>query len=391
MPFASKDPQESIGRNNSPSPPAMSVDHHIEEKLDAGGEQKDVVRLKGFADLLSELGLEPQKDSGYREHSIAGATPVDLDITQLVEPIAGSTVICTASADTRQGWYTPPQQNGVQVMKVALKHLRHNTGLDSSKMQKRFNRELQIWRDLDHPNVLQFLGTARLPSVTDHAQICFVSPWMQEGNVIEFLEQYPNVDRLNLIGGIADGMEYLHGRTPSLVHGDIKGKNVLINESGVPVLCDFGLAAYEELERATTTLATHGTMRWMAPERLSPDTFGLTTSKTRTTTADVYSFGLTAYEILSGQIPFYGKSDWDAILAIVAGNRPPIPSTWKSEIVQVIQDCWQQQRSQRPTATQISKRVNNIYVYGFVLQDTTQTMHMRMGYGPLLPALMYNA
>ncbi|KZT50694.1 kinase-like protein, partial [Calocera cornea HHB12733] len=238
-----------------------------------------------------------------------------LDITDQIEHIAESPLICTASSDTWQGYYFVREGGRRRGVKVALKHLRWVTGLDASKLQKRFIRELQIWAALDHPNILPFYGTANIGSF-EAARVCFVSPWMPNGSVVEYIREHRDVNRERLLCGIARGMRYLHESNPSLVHGDIKGNNILVDNIGRPLLCDFGLAAYEELERATTTLAYHGTMRWMAPERLSPDAFGLTISKARTIAADVFSFGSTAYEILSGRIPFHGSSDIQATMAI---------------------------------------------------------------------------
>ncbi|KZT53899.1 kinase-like protein [Calocera cornea HHB12733] len=282
----------------------------------------------------------------------------ELDITAYVEPDNDSAVICTPSSDTRQGWFAP-DGNQLKRVKVALKHLRRMTGPQDTRRHKQFSRELEIWARLEHRNVLPFLGLSHLGPVAA-SQVCFVSPWMEYGNAMEYLQRVPDADRVSLIQGIAAGIRYLHGRTPSLVHGDIKGKNILIDADGTPLLCDFGLAVYEELDRATTTLASHGTMRWMAPERLSPDSFGLTTSKTRTTASDVFSFGLTMYELLSGNVPLSDKSDWDAILAIVAGKRPPVSSEWNATIVEVMEDCWKQDRGDRPTAALLVERLGQV-------------------------------
>jgi len=263
-------------------------------------------------------------------------------------------VIYTRSSETRQGWYWWQDQPHWRI-KVALKHLR---APDPSKFQKRFDREHTIWATLDHPNVLPFLGTAELgPGV------CFVSPWMDNGNVMDYIARHPKVDREVLVKGIAAGMQYLHEQTPSLVHGDIKGRNVLVDEFGTTLLCDFGLALHEDLERATTTLAGLGTARWMAPERLSPDAFRLTTSKTRTTSADVFSFAMTAYEIISEEVPFADKSDWDAVFAIVDGIRPLIPLKWGgSTCAEVIEACWKQDRAKRPSARQIVDRLSGRHI-----------------------------
>jgi serine/threonine protein kinase len=107
-------------------------------------------------------------------------------------------------------------------------------------------REVLIWKELAHPNVLPLVGIdliARKPSC------CLVSPWMKNGNVMAFLETYPDFNRSSLVNyhsflgkwcseiilqvrDIASGLKYLHNLDPPVVHGDIKGVSMTIIISG---------------------------------------------------------------------------------------------------------------------------------------------------------------
>lgn len=285
---------------------------------------------------------------------------INVDITDRVRIDETSQAIRTRFSDVQRGWYFWPDGTPGGSTRAALKALRYTTEPDFGNPRKLFEREHEIWAALDHPNILPFLGTATLGQAP-FVRVYFVSPWMENGNVMEYLKNNPDVARESLLPGIAAGMQYLHHRTPSVIHGDIKGKNILVDEMGTPLLCDFGLSAYEELERGTTTLAGHGTVCFMAPERLAPGKFGLTTSQTRTCAADIFSFGLTAYEILSGSIPFgEGRHSYDVLFAIVGGERPPIPSNWRHDVVGLIEACWKQERAERPTAAQIVEYLGQI-------------------------------
>jgi len=96
--------------------------------------------------------------------------------------------------------------------KVALKSLR-NIKAGDAKAQKRFEHEIDVWSKLRHKNILSFYGI-----VTDLGQIHMVSPWQEHGNVLEYVDHNPEANRLHLLSGAAEGLEYLHNS--NIVHGN---------------------------------------------------------------------------------------------------------------------------------------------------------------------------
>lgn len=69
-----------------------------------------------------------------------------------------------------------------------------------------------------------------------------VSPWMDYGDAISYVNKYPYVNRKRIIRRIAEGLRLLHMYNPPIAHGDIKGANILIDQKGNPLLADFGLS-----------------------------------------------------------------------------------------------------------------------------------------------------
>jgi len=155
-----------------------------------------------------------------------------------------------------------------------------------------------------------------------------------------------------IVLGVARGLQYLHNLLPGIIHGDMKADNVLINRRGHPCLCDFGLSRVliENSLWNTTATYANGTMRWMAPELLDG-------SQPRATTeSDIYAYGMTCYEIMTGKVPHYGcKTDALAMRAILFEKKLPtrdakcIPDfIWK-----FMTECWSGKPEMRPMLPQI--------------------------------------
>ncbi|KAF7362319.1 Kinase-like protein [Mycena venus] len=125
---------------------------------------------------------------------------------------------------------------------VALKHMRYRLrGTDLRRIRSKFCREALVWKDLHHPNILPFLGIDR-DSFPSCDSLCMVSPWMKNGTVMNYLKVYGHANVDKLLYEIAQGLQYLHSR--NIVHGDLKGENILVNEDWSASLADFGLSLF---------------------------------------------------------------------------------------------------------------------------------------------------
>lgn len=169
---------------------------------------------------------------------------------------------------------------------------------------------------------------------------------MSNGTAPQFLKQNPSANIDKLLFEIAQGIEYLHSQ--SVVHGDIKGGNILIDEQWHPKLADFGLTVFADATRQFTT-DQGGTLRWMAPELLRP----LGNFK-RTFSSDIYAYGCVCVELHSGRVPFPDiKHEVRIIEMVLSGDLPPRPAAMTEDLWRLVYVCCENGADMRPGASEI--------------------------------------
>ncbi|KAF8996191.1 kinase-like domain-containing protein [Cyathus striatus] len=243
----------------------------------------------------------------------------------------------------------------------------HNS--DISKLRNAYRKEAILWSQLSHPNVLPFYGVHHLGD--ELGRICLVSPWMDNGNINVYLKRYPDANRLYLLKEIARGISYLHDENINIVHGDLKGANILVTSSGRPCLGDFGLSSMTDSEvlkwsSLQSTVTTGGTTRWQAPELFDPAVDHAILTKE----SDVYAFGC----VFTGEVPFYEIPREAAVIyRIIKGEKPSRPDlesrTPKSvfflglteEIWTLMQDCWKFDPTERLNINEVLKKIPTNY------------------------------
>ncbi|KAJ7903091.1 kinase-like protein, partial [Mycena leptocephala] len=203
-----------------------------------------------------------------------------------------------------------------------------------------------IWLTLRHPNVLQFLGANTLDNTP-----FLVMPYIRT-NARQFLQERPAYDPVYILRDISRGMQYLHSR--KICHGDIKGINILVEDSGRSLLCDFGLSRVKaDITGQTAQIGNNmvGSRNWMAPELL--------VGALPKIPSDIYAFGMTLYELYTGDNPLSGIAHTDFIeLVFRLGVRPERPDNDDipklSDILWTLaEQCWVQDPKTRPSAGQI--------------------------------------
>ncbi|KAE9382885.1 kinase-like protein [Gymnopus androsaceus JB14] len=219
---------------------------------------------------------------------------------------------------------------------ACLKVLRVFTTLESSKqLFKEFSQEVLVWSQLEHPNILPFLG---INMDLFPGRYCLVSPWCGHGSVMNYLSMHPEVDKMEIIKDILIGLQYLHTRNPPVVHGDLKGANILVSERRRCCLADFGLAGMNTLQTLSSASGNpRGSTRWMAPEL-----FDYTITSRPSMSTDMYALGCTTLEIFTGAPPFSEiKHDAAVTFRVMNGFRPSRPAQGFTDgLWQAVERCW---------------------------------------------------
>lgn len=151
-------------------------------------------------------------------------------------------------------------------------------------------RELEVWYRLGHPNVLPFLGACLTGSTP-----MILTPLSENGNARSYRSTHPDANWLKILLEVTSGVNFLHTEA-KIVHGDLKGANILISSQVSPQIADFGLAKMTENIYGHRELVG-GTAQWMAPELLDMSGY-------LTYASDVYALGMTLYELWYNKNPF---------------------------------------------------------------------------------------
>ncbi|XP_064846859.1 ephrin type-A receptor 7 isoform X4 [Oncorhynchus masou masou] len=231
---------------------------------------------------------------------------------------------------------------GKRDMSVAIKTLKVGY---SEKQRRDFLCEASIMGQFDHPNVVHLEGV-----VTRGKPVMIVIEYMENCSLDAFLRkhdgQFTVIQLVGMLRGIAAGMRYLSDM--GYVHRDLAARNVLVNSNLVCKVSDFGLSRVidDDPEAVYTTTGGKIPVRWTAMEAIQYRKF--------TSASDVWSYGIVMWEVMSyGERPYWDMSNQDVIKAIEEGYRLPAPMDCPPGLHQLMLDCWQKDRADRPKFDQI--------------------------------------
>ncbi|MFN2281790.1 MAG: serine/threonine-protein kinase, partial [Anaerolineales bacterium] len=183
--------------------------------------------------------------------------------------------------------------------KVAIKVL-HSHLLEGGDFVARFKREAKAVANLRHPNIVQVYDF----DITDE-MIFMVMEFIDGVNLHTMLvEAGKKKERLpikmigSIINDIASALDYAHSK--GMLHRDIKPSNILVDKNGKAYLTDFGIAKLLEDQKFTATGQLMGTPAYMSPEQGKGEDL--------TEESDIYSLGVVAFEMLTGQVPYDAKT-----------------------------------------------------------------------------------
>ncbi|KAF7968241.1 hypothetical protein HWV62_31575 [Athelia sp. TMB] len=230
---------------------------------------------------------------------------------------------------------------------VAVKHIRpqNNTLERNDKTEKRLRREIYIWSRLYHPNIVPLFGTIT-SQLGNFPLTSMVSAWMKNGNLSDYLtEQLLTVfERIQILCEVAAGLVYLHSK--DIIHGDLSGSNILLNEGRHACLSDFGMSSIkvEFIGTSYWSSTIGGAIRWRAPELLPSlvsDVYNF--QPDLSSRCDIYSFGSVMLQVLSNKIPYDYIRRAECVLIELFHRHPPrrpdsqilLDKHWR-----FIEKCW---------------------------------------------------
>eukprot|EP01006_Ploeotia_vitrea_P040268 TRINITY_DN66418_c10_g1_i1.p1 TRINITY_DN66418_c10_g1~~TRINITY_DN66418_c10_g1_i1.p1 ORF type:complete len:1178 (+),score=714.93 TRINITY_DN66418_c10_g1_i1:110-3643(+) len=307
-----------------------------------------IINSKRFSNMLDQSEFK-ERDHSAAEWLIANrgmklasddieSFQYSMDEIKLVAPIG-------------TGSYGDVYKATVRNKVVAVKKL-HVRSLKAEQVDS-FCKEASLMCQLEHPNVVMFIG-----AVTEPSNLCIITEYCARGSLADLLlEESVQMDfqrKLQFALDAARGMLYLHTSNPVILHRDLKSDNLLVSTDWAVKVADFGLTRFMTQKKAMTQV---GTPMWMAPEIIM--------GKKYTEKADVYAFGIILWEILTRLEPYEDKEPMQIVVEVVNNDlRPKIPHEHRNNVLlPLMQECWAPDPDERPgfkaVVERLEKLVNN--------------------------------
>ncbi|XP_051858692.1 putative mitogen-activated protein kinase kinase kinase 7-like [Drosophila albomicans] len=232
--------------------------------------------------------------------------------------------------------------------KIVIKKFR--PFIEDSAIEKEFG----LLSLTNHDNIVKLLGIAK----DGDSRTVMVMEYAECGSLHKVLYQYEvcYMRRIRWMLQCAKGIEYLHEFSPQILHRDLKPQNLLIfNDYSTLKICDFGSA--KELDTKMSNGV--GTARYMAPE--------VSIQNSYTEKCDVYSFGITFWEVMSKKKPFYhlrNTVDFHIQKKAIEGDRPlisDIQNIQSDQIIKLIEQCWNGDSKLRPAMQEVIRDIQFCY------------------------------
>ncbi|KAH9184563.1 hypothetical protein AeNC1_013461 [Aphanomyces euteiches] len=233
---------------------------------------------------------------------------------------------------------------------VAIKRFDQIVNMDSVGLEKMIAKEINGWKDISHERyILTLIGVCtKSPTPILVSELC-------RTNIRRYIRDRPEM-LLPLVYQFACGLACIH--KTNIIHRDLKGDNVLVTFQNTVAIADFGLSrTVTSLENTNTSVKRAGTMNWMSPEQYFMP-------RSVTAKSDVWSFGMTLWEILYDDTPFRGCSEHEFRKEVYQSenDRPEKPKEMDPALEPLwtlMTKCWQLKPVTRPSADEIVEFLKN--------------------------------
>jgi serine/threonine protein kinase len=201
----------------------------------------------------------------------------------------------------------------VEAMKILLPDLTSNQSLAD-----RFLREIRLLATLTHPNI-----AALRTALTYENQLVMIMEFVEGETLANRAARAPlsSADAVSYADQVLSALSYAHKQ--NIIHRDIKPANMMLTPQGVVKLMDFGIARSAKDGSLTSTGMTLGSLNYMPPEQVR--------GESADSRSDIYSFGVSLYELLTGKLPFQGDSQYSLMTAHL-NETPPAPITIRGDL-----------------------------------------------------------
>ncbi len=201
-------------------------------------------------------------------------------------------------------------QDTILDRKVAVKVLRGDLASDE-KFVRRFQREALSASSLNHPNIVEMYDVGE-----DNGNFYIVMEYV-EGKMLKQIVKKRGAltisETIDISNQIMDGLAHAHDSY--IIHRDIKPQNILIKDSGLVKITDFGIALALNTVELTQTNSVMGSVHYFPPEQAN--------GKSSTIKSDIYSLGIVMFEMLTGKLPYKGEN---AVEIALKHMKEPLPS-----------------------------------------------------------------
>ncbi len=241
----------------------------------------------------------------------------------------------------------------------AIKIIKDNYIDDNETIKKYFSREVDATRSLNHENIIKLLDYGTYEHTYflayEYIQGVTLDKYIKKKNSIE------EIEKISL--QILSGLNYAHSK--NVVHRDLKPKNIMIDSHGTIKIMDFGISKILDNRDMTKTNLFAGSPGYISPEQADPS---IIENKLVDNRADLYSFGILLFELLTNTLPFNSETPWGIIHKHLSEPPPDLKKIKKDVplyLAEIVEKCLKKNREERySTAQEIIKIIEKKEMHG---------------------------